>query len=305
MTESRQQQPHRRTDGAPVEISQEIIDLYDDYTHLTLDRRRFFDHLTRVAGGTAAACTLLPLLENNYAEAAMVAPDDSRLSTEEVTFPGAGGEVTGYLARPAGASGELPAVLVIHENRGLNPHIEDVTRRLALEGFLALGVDFLSPAGGTPPDEDKAREMIGQLDMEQTVKNAVAAVDYLAARPDSNGKVGAVGFCWGGAMANQVAVNAPAAAATVAYYGRQPAPEQVAKIKAPVMLHYAGLDERINAGIPGFESALKENSVDYQLFIYDNVNHAFNNDTNAARYDEKAAEVAWNRTVNFFKEKLQ
>lgn len=305
MTASRQ--PTRRDKGprpAPA-VTQEMIDLYDEYTHLTLDRRRFFDHLTRVAGGTAAACALLPLLENNYAHAAMVAPDDSRLTTERVTFTGASGEVSGYLARPAEASGALPAVLVIHENRGLNPHIEDVTRRMALEGFVALGVDFLSPAGGTPADEDKAREMIGQLDMAQTVQNAVAAVDYLASHPATNGKVGAVGFCWGGAMANQVAVNAPNVAATAAYYGRQPSADQVAEIEAPVMLHYAGLDERINAGIPDFEAALKQHGVNYQLFMYDDVNHAFNNDTNAARYDEKAASVAWNRTVNFFKDALR
>lgn len=308
MTTPRQQQrtsgKRSGARGAP-QVTQEMIALYDEYTHLTLDRRRFFDHLTRVAGGTAAAYALLPLLENNYAEAAMVAPDDSRVATETVSFRGAQGELTGYLARPAGDMGRLPAVLVIHENRGLNAHIEDVTRRMALEGFVALGVDFLAPAGGTPADEDKAREMIGQLDRAQTIQNAVAAVDYLAGHPASNGKVGAVGFCWGGAMANQVAVNAPSVAATVAYYGSQPAADQVARIKAPVMLHYAGLDERINAGIPAFEAAMKENGVDYQLFMYDGVNHAFNNDTNAARYDEKAAEVAWNRTVNFFKERLQ
>jgi len=288
-----------------AKITQEMIDLYDEYTHLTLDRRRFFDHLTRVAGGTAAAYTLLPLLENNYAEAAMVAPDDSRLTIEKVTFAGATGQVSGYLARPADASGKLPAVLVIHENRGLNPHIEDVTRRFALEGFVALGVDFLSPAGGTPADEDKAREMIGALDSGQTIQNAVAAVAYLADHPASTGKVGAVGFCWGGAMSNQVAVNSPAISATVAYYGRQPSADQVAKIKASMMLHYAGLDERINAGIPDFEAALKSNGVNYEMFVYDNANHAFNNDTNAARYDQKSAEIAWGRTVNFFKQRLQ
>jgi carboxymethylenebutenolidase len=286
-------------------ITQEMIALYDDYTHLTLDRRRFFDHLTRVAGGTAAAYALLPLLDSNYAQAAMVAPDDARLTVEKITFPGATGEMTGYLARPAGATGKLPAVLVIHENRGLNPHIEDVTRRFAVEGFVALGVDFLSPSGGTPPDEDKARDMIGALDNGQTIQHAVAAVDYLAHRPDTNGKVGSVGFCWGGALSNQVAVNAPAISATVAYYGRQPDAAQVAKIKAPMMLHYAGLDERINAGIPDFEGALKSSGVNYEVFVYDNVNHAFNNDTNAARYDQKAAEVAWNRTVTFFKDKLK
>jgi len=290
---------------ASPKITQEIIDLYDEYTHLTLDRRRFFDHLTRVAGGTAAAYTLLPLLENNYAEAAMVAPDDARLQTEKITFPGASGEMMGYLARPADAAGRLPAVLVIHENRGLNPHTEDVTRRIALEGFVALGVDFLSPAGGTPTDEDRAREMIGALDAGQTIQNAVAAVDFLASHPDTNGKVGSVGFCWGGAMSNQVAVNSPAISATVAYYGRQPSTDQVASIKAPMMLHYAGLDERINAGIPEFEAALQSNGVDYEVFVYEGANHAFNNDTNAARYDEKAADIAWNRTVTFFKENLQ
>ena len=298
--------PRKPAGQAPaVEITQQVIDLYDEYTHLTLDRRRFFDHLTKLTGGTAAAYALLPLLENSYAEAAMIAPDDARLNTEMITFAGANGEMMGYLARPADAAGKLPAVLVIHENRGLNPHIEDVTRRIALEGFVALGVDFLSPAGGTPPDEDKAREMIGQLDSVQTVLNAVAAVDYLAQRDDTTGKVGSVGFCWGGAMSNQVAANSPTVSATVAYYGRQPAASEVGRIKAPMMLHYAGLDQRINAGIPDFESALKANGVNYEMFVYDDVNHAFNNDTNAARYDEKAAAVAWNRTVNFFKEKLK
>jgi carboxymethylenebutenolidase len=287
------------------EITQEIIDLYDEYTHLTLDRRRFFDHLTKLAGGSAAACALLPLLESNYAQAAIVAPDDSRLTVEKISFPGATGEVMGYLARPADAIGPLPAVLVIHENRGLNPHIEDVTRRIAVEGFLALGVDFLSPAGGTPADEDRARELIGALDSLQTIQNAVMAVDFLASHADSTGKVGAVGFCWGGAMSNQVAVNAPAIAATVAYYGRQPAVSEVGRMSAPVMLHYAGLDERINAGIPDFEAALQSNGVPYELFIYEGANHAFNNDTNAARYDKAAADLAWTRTVEFFKEHLR
>jgi carboxymethylenebutenolidase len=300
--------PKRKTsrEDSP-KITQEVIDLYDEYTHLSLDRRRFFDHLTRVAGGSAAACALLPLLENNYAQAAMIAPDDSRVATSTVTFPGASGELTGYMARPTDVSvtEKLPAVLVIHENRGLNPHIEDVTRRIALEGFVALGVDFLSPAGGTPGDEDQARDMIRALDSAQTIQNAVAAVDYLAKHPATTGKVGAVGFCWGGAMANQVAVNSPAVSGTVAYYGRQPSAEQVTTIRAPMLLHYAGLDQRINAGIPEFKSALDANGVNYEMFTYDGANHAFNNDTNAARYDEKAAEIAWGRTMNFFKETLQ
>jgi len=258
-----------------------------------------------VASGTAAAYTLLPLLESNYVQAAMVAPDDDRLDISTVSFAGAHGELTGYLARPAATLAPLPSVLVIHENRGLNPHIEDVTRRIALEGFAALGVDFLSPAGGTPGDEDRAREMIRALDNTQTVENAAAAVDYLASYPATTGKVGAIGFCWGGALSNQVAVNAAAVSATVAYYGRQPEAAEVARIKAPVMLHYAGLDERINTGIPDFESALKSNGVSYELFMYEGANHAFNNDTNAARYDQKAADLAWNRTITFLKEKLQ
>ena len=237
----------------------------------------------------------------------MVAPDDSRVATDTVTFPGASGELTGYMARPTEVpvTQKLPAVLVIHENRGLNPHIEDVTRRIALEGFLVLGVDFLSPQGGTPADEDQARDMIRALDRATTVENAVAAVDYLAGHPASTGKVGAVGFCWGGAMANQVAVNSQAVSATVAYYGSQPSAEQVANIRAPMLLHYAGLDERINAGIPDFKSALEANGVNYEMFTYEGANHAFNNDTNAARYDQKAAEIAWGRTINFFKENLQ
>jgi len=299
--------PPKSTPKTTAKITQEVIDLYDDYTHLTLDRRRFFDHLTRVAGGSAAACALLPLLENNYAQAAMIAPDDSRVATSSVTFPGASGELSGYMARPAdvAVTEKLPAVLVIHENRGLNPHIEDVTRRIALEGFVALGVDFLSPAGGTPDDEDQARDMIRALDSTQTIQNAVAAVDYLANHPATTGKVGAVGFCWGGAMANQVAVNSPAVSGTVAYYGRQPSADQVASIHAPMLLHYAGLDERINAGIADFKSALEANGVNYEMFTYDGANHAFNNDTNAARYDQKSAEIAWGRTMNFFKETLQ
>jgi len=293
-----------RVKPAAAKLTQEVIDLYDEYTHLTLDRRRFFDHLTRVAGGTAAAYALLPLLENNYAEAAMVAPDDSRVATETVSFPGAHGELSAYLAQPAGDHGKLPAVLVVHENRGLNPHIEDVTRRFALEGFVALGVDFLSPLGGTPADQDKAREMIGQLDAGQTIENAVAAVAYLANHPATNGKVGAVGFCWGGAMANQVAVNSPAVSATVAYYGRQPAADQVAKIKVPMLLHYAGLDERINAGIPDYEAALKANGKPYEIHIYEGAQHAFNNDTNDTRYNKEAADLAWSRTIAFFQKHL-
>jgi carboxymethylenebutenolidase len=287
-----------------ITITQEMIRLYDEYTHLTLDRRGFMAKLTRVAGSSAAAAAIVPLLEANKAHAAIVAADDPSVIAERVTFPGAGGEVSGYLARPAGASGRLPAVLVIHENRGLNPHIEDVARRVAQAGFMALAVDFLSPAGGTPADEDKAREMIGALDARQTLDNAVTAVAWLASREDSNGKVGAVGFCWGGGLVNQLATASPDLAAGVAYYGRTPAPEAVPNIKARMLLHYAGLDERINAGIPEYEAALKAAGVDYQLFVYDGVNHAFNNDTSSARYDKAAADLAWQRTMEFFQAAL-
>jgi carboxymethylenebutenolidase len=285
-------------------MRQEIIDLYDDYTHERIGRRVFMDRLAMLAGGTAAASAVLPLLRNNYAKAAIVAPDDSRITAEEVTFPGAGGDMTGYLVRPADASGALPGVVVIHENRGLNPHIEDVARRVALEGFVALAPDFLSPLGGTPEDEDRAREMIGQLDRPQTVQNAVAAVAFLKDQDGTTDRIGVIGFCWGGGMTNQVAVHSADVAAAVPYYGSQPASEDVAKIEAPLLLQYAGVDERINAGIPAYEEALQAAEVDYMLHIYEGANHAFNNDTNEARYNKEAADLAWSRTIEFLKEHL-
>lgn len=285
-------------------MRQEYIDLYDAYTHDHLDRRRFMRRMVELAGSTAAAIAIVEAIEANYAAAAMIAPDDARLATERVSFPGQGGTLEGYLVRPAEHSGRLPAVMVIHENRGLNPHIEDVARRVALEGFLTLAPDFLSPLGGTPGDPDAAREMIGKLDPAATVANAAGAVAYLANHQAGNGKVGVVGFCWGGALANQTAVHVPTLGAAVAYYGRQPSAEEAAKIKAPIMLHYAGLDERINAGIPDYEAALKEAGVNYTLYMYEGVNHAFNNDTSAERYDQAAAELAWGRTIEFFKQHL-
>jgi len=285
-------------------MRQDIIDLYDDYTHERIGRRAFMDRLAVLAGGTAAASAVLPMLKNNYAKAAIVAPDDDRISAEEVSFPGADGEVTGYLVRPADASGPLPGVVVIHENRGLNPHIEDVARRVALEGFVALAPDFLSPLGGTPADEDQAREMIGQLDRPQTVQNAVAAVAFLMDQDATTDKIGVVGFCWGGAMTNQVAVHSADVAAAVPYYGSQPASEDAAKIQAPLLLQYAGLDDRINAGIPAYEEALQAAGVDYTIHIYEGANHAFNNDTNEARYDQETADLAWSRTIDFFKQHL-
>jgi carboxymethylenebutenolidase len=285
----------------PIRISQEMIRLYDEYTHVTLDRRDFMNKLARLTGSAAAAAAIVPLIEANQARAAIIAEDDPRLATETVTYAGSSGELTGYLARPAEASGKLPAVIVIHENRGLNAHIKDVVRRMALEGFLALGPDFLAPAGGTPADEDQARDMIGKLDPARTVTDAVATVAYLKEHPSSNGNVGAVGFCWGGGLANQLAVHAPDLAAGVAYYGRVPEAADVPKIKARMLLHYAGLDERINQGIPAYRKALEEAGIDHQIHIYEGANHAFNNDTSEARYNKEAAELAWSRTVEFLK----
>jgi carboxymethylenebutenolidase len=231
--------------------------------------------------------------------------DDSRLAVERVEYPGAGGvTMKGYLARPVDVAGPLPSVIVVHENRGLNPHIKDVTRRMALEGFLALGPDFLSPAGGTPDDEDRGRELIRELDRAATVANAVASVAWLKDNPRSNGKVGAIGFCWGGGIVNQLAVNSVDLVAGVPYYGAQPAAADVANIQARMMLHYAGLDERVNAGIADYREALTAAGVVHEIFVYDGANHAFNSDTNAARYDKTAADLAWSRTIAFLREAL-
>jgi carboxymethylenebutenolidase len=291
---------------ATPRVTQAMIQAYDDYTHLTLDRRDFMQKLTRLSGSAAAAAAIAPMLAASKAKAAIVAEDDPRLKTQTITYPGAEGQtMAGYLTIPADASGPLPAVMVIHENRGLNPHIKDVARRVALEGFMALAPDFLTPAGGTPGDEDKARDMIGALDREQTTQNAVATVAFLEKDSRSNGKVGVIGFCWGGTLTNQTAVAAGGdLVAAVAYYGGVPKPEQVGQIKARMLLHYAGLDERTNAGIPSYEEALKAAGVDYQIYVYAGANHAFNNDTSEARYNKDAAELAWSRTVAFLKEAL-
>ena len=286
------------------EITQDMIELYDEYTHLTLDRRGFMDKLARLAGSGAAAAAIMPLIASDNARAAIVAPDDPRLAISDVTYPGGAGDVKGYLVMPAERSGKLPGVVVIHENRGLNPHIKDVTRRLALEGFVTLGADLLSRLGGTPATDDEAAKMFQSIDRAGLVTDAVAAVPYLAGRSETNGKVGAVGFCFGGGIVNLMAVNSPDLVAAVAYYGMQPPAADAAKIKAKLMLHYAGLDQRTNAGIPAFEAALKAAGVDYQVFVYEGANHAFNNDTSAARYDKAAADLAWSRTVAFLKKNL-
>lgn len=285
-------------------ITQAMIDAYDEYTHMTLDRRRFMEQLTRLAGSGAAAAAIAPLLAANSAQAAIVADDDPRVKGEDITYPGGSSEMKGYLVKPVAQTGKLGTVIVVHENRGLNPHIRDVARRVALEGFVALAPDFLSPLGGTPGDEDKARDLFAKLDPAQTAANAVATVAFLKADKDGNGKVGAVGFCWGGGTVNTLAVNAPDLAAGVAYYGMQPKAEEVPKIKAALLLHYAGLDERIDAGIDAYKKALDAAHVEYAVYVYDGANHAFNNDTSAARYDKKAADLAWGRTIAFLKEKL-
>ena len=288
------------------QLRQDIIDLYDEYTHRPLDRRTFLDRLTVLAGGAAAASALVPLLENNYARAQIVAEDDARLATETVVFAVAGGDMTAYVAKPADAEAPLPAVVVIHENRGLNPHIRDVARRAALAGYLAIAPDFLSPGGpGTPSNEDEARALFGTLDPTMTLPNALDVVAYArSGRPDVNGRVGTVGFCWGGGVVNQIAVSDPDVNASVSFYGRQPAASDVPRIASPLQLHYAGLDQRINAGIDDFVAALDAAGTTYDMFLYEDVNHAFHNDTSASRYDEAAATLAWQRTLAFFETHL-
>ena len=293
-----------QSDVAKPAVTQAMIDAYDEYTHLTLDRRRFMEQLTRLAGSGAAAAAIAPLLAANSAQAAIVAADDPRVKGEDITYPGSGGEMKGYLVKPTDQTGKLGTVIVVHENRGLNPHIRDVARRVALEGFVALAPDFLSPLGGTPGDEDKARDLFAKLEPAQTAANALATVAFLKGEKDGNGKVGAVGFCWGGGTVNTLAVNAPDLAAGVAYYGMQPKAEDVPKIKAALLLHYAGLDTRTNAGIDAFKKELDAAHVEYAVYVYEGANHAFNNDTSAARYDKKAADLAWGRTIAFLKEKL-
>jgi len=284
-------------------ITQEMIALFDDYTHLSLDRRKFLDNLAKLAGSMSAATAAAALMASNTQAQGLVSETDERLEIEDVTYPGATGGMKGYLAAPKDG-GPFPAVIVVHENRGLNAHIKDAARRVALEGFVALAPDFLSDQGGTPADEDAARGMFQQLTPEDVTANGVATIAWLKQLPKSTGRVGAIGFCWGGGADNNLAVASPDLLAAVPYYGAQPAPADVAKIKAKVMAHYGGLDERINAGIPAFEEALEAAGIDHQLFVYEGANHAFNNDTSAARYDKAAADLAWRRTIDFLRKTL-
>jgi len=284
-------------------MDQRIIDLYDRFTHGGINRRDFMERLTKLAGSTAAAAALLPLLQNDYAKAAIVAADDPRLASERAAFDSPKGKIDGYLSRLK-AKGKRPAVLVIHENRGLNPHIEDVARRLALEGFLAYAVDLLSLLGGTPAEEDKARALQSKLNQDDAITVLVAAVSFLKQHDESTGKVGAVGFCAGGGMINQLAVASADLEAGVAYYGRQVPAAQVPNIRAALLLHYAENDAGVNAGIEAYEAALKANNKTYTIHRYPGTQHAFNNDTGAARYNKAAADLAWQRTIAFFRQQV-
>jgi carboxymethylenebutenolidase len=284
-------------------VTQEMIELFDDYTHLSLDRRKFMDNLAKMAGSMTAAVSIAGMMAADAKAQGLSSETDPNLDVSDVTYPGARGEMKGYLAVPK-ASGPFPAVIVVHENRGLNSHIKDVTRRMALEGFVALAPDYLSDLGGTPANEDDARGLFQQITPGDVAANGVATIACLKTLPKSTGKVGAIGFCWGGGTVNNLAVASPDLLAAVPYYGGQPQEADVAKIKGKVMAHYGGLDTRINAGIPAFEEALKAAGVDHQIFIYEGANHAFNNDTSAARYDKTAADLAWSRTTAFFKATL-
>jgi carboxymethylenebutenolidase len=282
-------------------MNQNIISLYDEYTHKPLSRKTFIKRLVQLTGSSTAAMSLLPLLESTYNNTFLTTPDE--LFTEYITYKGASGDMKAYVARP---KEEKPyaTVIVIHENRGLNGHIEDVARRAAQAGFLAIAPNALAPLGGTPENEDEARKLFTTLKAEDNLANFIKLFDYLPSRKDSNGKYGCVGFCWGGAMSNNLAVNVPSLKAAVAFYGKQADAADVPKITAALQLHYAALDERVNAGIPAFEEALKKNNKTYELHNYEGVNHAFHNNTSAARYNEAAAKLAWERTIAFFNKYL-
>ena len=286
-------------------MDQRIINLFDEYTHKPLKREDFLAKLTKLAGGTAAAMAILPMLEGKYAFANQVSEEDEDLMMEDISYASKNCTMKGYLVMPKNAKGKLGAVLVVHENRGLTPHIKDVTRRIAKAGFIALGIDALSPFGGTPAKEDDGRAMFPKLDPAQNIENIKSGLDYLRALKNSNQKTGCVGFCWGGAIANAMAVSDSLLNAAVPYYGRQAAAVDVPKIKAKLMLQYAGMDERVNEGIPAYEAALKENKIDYKLYIYEGAQHAFNNDSSPARYNAEVAKLAWDRTITFFKEELK
>jgi carboxymethylenebutenolidase len=284
----------------------EVLKLFDGYVHGMISRRDFLDGAAKFAVGGFTAAAMLESLRPNYAFAQQVAKDDARIKTEYLTYPSpqGSGNMRGYFARPANAGGKLPGVVVIHENRGLNPYIEDVARRVALENYVAFAPDALTPVGGYSGDEEKAAQLFSQLDPGKRIEDLLAAAAFLKARPECTGKIGAVGFCIGGTIVNIMAVRIPDLGAAVPFYGGQPSAADTAKIKAPLLIHYAGLDERLNAGWPAWEAALKANGVKYQMYMYPGTNHGFHNDT-TPRYDEAAAKLAWSRTTAFFKENLK
>ena len=283
-------------------MDQRIIDLYDEFVHTHFNRRLFLEKAAKLTGSMSAAAALLPLLQSNYALAATIAADDSRIGTERVTYKGASGDVNAYLAKPKDEA-KHGGIVVVHQNRGLNPHIEDIARRLAVEGYMALAVDFLSQLGGTPADEDTAMAMFSKLDKDKVTGDANSAVAYLRSRPDSNGKVGVIGFCWGGDVANRTAVTNPTLNAVSVYYGVAPDLALAPNIKAALLLNYADpkIDTRVGATVPPYEQALKTANIKYSLYYYEGANHAFNDDTNSARYNEAAAKLAWQRTLALFK----
>jgi len=293
---------NRKTSG---DFDQGLLDLFDEYVHGDIDRRSFLERATKFAVGGMTAVMLLDALTPRFAEAEQISKSDRRLQASVVEFPSPQGQGTmrGYLVRPAGVTGKLPGVLVVHENRGLNPHIEDIARRIALEGFMAFAPDALTPVGGYPGDEDKARELFAKLDPAKVREDFVAAAGYLRSRTDCTGKIAVVGFCFGGGIANLLATRLPDLAAAVPFYGAQPNGEDVARIKAPLLIHYAEHDDRINAGIAAYEAALKTNHVSFQMFTYPGTQHGFNNDT-TPRYDQAAAQLAWQRTIAFLKKNL-
>ncbi|MGZ5662286.1 MAG: dienelactone hydrolase family protein [Usitatibacter sp.] len=283
----------------------EVLKLFDGYVHGGISRRDFLERSGKYAAGGFSAVAMLEALSPNFAWAQQVKPDDSRIKTGYASYlsPKGSGDMRGYLATPAASKGKRAAVVVIHENRGLNPYIEDVARRLAVEGYTAFAPDSLTPMGGYPGDEDQARDMFAKQDAAKRPEDLVAAGDYVKLRPDFSGKVGAIGFCFGGSMVNIIATRYPDLAAAVPYYGAQPPAAEAAKIKSPMLIHYASADDRINAGWPAFESVLKAHHVKYQAFIYPNTQHGFHNDT-TPRYDEAAAKLSWQRTLAFFKSNL-
>ena len=287
------------------DYDQELLDLYDQYAHSSLTRREFFDRAAKYAAGGVTVAALVEGLLPNYALANQIDDKDPRIKTDYIDYdsPQGHGKIRGYLARPSGASGKLPGVVVVHENRGLNPYIEDVARRLALAGFVALAPDGLTPLGGYPGTDDEGKVMQKKLDKGKLLEDFIAAYEHLRTDSNSADKVGVVGFCYGGGVSNAMAVRLPELAAAVPFYGRQPEAEEVARIKAPLLLHYAGFDKRINTGWPDYEKALEANNKEYTAHIYPEVNHGFHNDT-TARYDEAAAELAWKRTIDFFNAKL-